>query len=94
MKLRKFFEDGGGSDRLSLSYYSADVEANWAIDIEGPDSLQIVYTRGNLPETYKPDLGRATANPDEKFWLYLSPQDAAVLGGILTAYAAANGEAA
>ncbi len=79
--LKKFFSDGGGSDRITLSYYSAEVEAKWTIDMEAPDSLQVTYDRKNLPD-----------GVDQSFWLYLSPEDAAVIGKILTAYASAQGE--
>jgi len=92
--LRKLFKDGGGADRVSLRYWSADVEASWAIDIEGPESLQIVYERKNLPETFSPASGGPVKTPDENFWIYLHPSDAAVIGAILTAYAAAHGETA
>ena len=92
--LRKLFRDGGGADRVSLRYWSAEVEASWSIDIEGPESLQIVYERQNQPETFSPALDGPVKTPDERFWLYLHPSDAAVIGAILTAYAAAHGETA
>ena len=91
--LRKLFRDGG-AERLSLRYWSPDVEASWSIDVEGPESLQIVYDRKNLPATFKPDVGATVKQPDENFWLYLHPSDAAVIGAILVAYAAAHGEKA
>lgn len=91
--LRKLFR-GGGAERLSLRYWSPEVEASWAIDVEGPESLQIVYERKNLPATFSPALDGPEPTPDENFWLYLHPSDAAVIGAILVAYAAAHGEKA
>ena len=89
--LRKLFKDGG-AERLSLSYYSPDVDAKWIIDVEGDESLQVIYQRKNLPDTYDPETKGAKKNHDENFWLYLHPSDAAVIGAILVAYAAAHGE--
>ena len=48
--LRKLFRDGG-AERLSMSYYSPDVDAKWIIDVEGDESLQVIYQRKNLPDT-------------------------------------------
>ena len=92
--LRKFFQDGGPSQRVTLRYWSAEVEAGWTIDDEGDDTLQIVYTRKGLPQTMQPDTGKLGGPTEEEFWLYLHPDDAAVIGKILTAYAAANGASA
>lgn len=89
--LRKFFGDGGLSNQVTLKYWSADVEASWTIDVQGPESLQIVYERKNLPETFSAALDGPVPTPDENFWIYLHPADAAVIGAILTAYAQANG---
>lgn len=89
--LRKLFTSGG-VDRLSLRYWSPEVEASWAIDVEGPESLQIVYERKNLPDRLNAVIGVKEQRPDESFWIYLHPSDAAVIGAILVAYAAANGE--
>lgn len=91
--LRKFFA-GGASERFSLSYYSPDVDAKWIIDWDGDDSLQVIYQRKNLPQTYDPETKGPKDNPDEDFWLYLSPHDAAVIGAALVAWAAAHGEKA
>ena len=93
-KLRKFFADGGGSNYLSLSYYSPDVDAKWIIDIEDRDSLQMIYRRKSLQKTYDPKTMAPKENDDEDFWLYLAPQDAAVIGAVLMAWAAAHGEKA
>jgi hypothetical protein len=79
---------------MSLSYYSADVEAKWSIDSDADDSLQIVYRRKGLPQTYDPATQGPKDNPDEDFWLYLAPRDAAVIGAVLVAWAAAHGEKA
>lgn len=92
--LRKFMGDGGGLGRMSLSYYSADVEAKWTFDSDSDDSLQVVYRRKNLPRTYDPATQGPKDNPDEDFWLYLAPHDAAVIGAALVAWAAAHGEKA
>lgn len=91
--MRKFFADSGGAECLSLSYYSPDVDAKWIVDVEGPESLQVIYQRKSIGITYDPETGGPKENPDEDFWLYLSPQDARVIGSVLLAYAAANGEA-
>ncbi len=91
--MRKFFGDGGGAECLSLSYWSPDVEAKWIIDDDGADSLQVIYQRKSIGPTYDPETGGPKENPDENFWLYLSPQDARVIGSILLAYAAALVEA-
>jgi len=91
--LRKLFRDGG-AERLSLRYWSPEVDASWAIDVEGPESLQIVYERKNPITTFSPAIDGPVPMPDENFWLYLSPSDAAVIGAILVAYASAHGEKA
>lgn len=88
--MRKFFSDGGGAEHFSLSYYSPDVDASWTIDVESKGSLQVVYQRKDLPKTYDAASGGLKETPDEDFWLYLSPQDAAVLGSALVAWAEAN----
>ena len=81
--MREFFADTGGSDRLSLSYYSPDVEAKWIFDVDAPDSLQVVYQRHYT----------VNDNPvKEDHWLYLTPQDAATIGRVLIGYAVAHGE--
>lgn len=90
--LRKFFAGSGGSGMLTLSYYSPDVDAKWIIDVEGDESLQVIYRRKSDGPTYDPATGGAKENPDEDFWIYLAPQDAAVIGAVLTAWAAAHGE--
>ena len=91
--LRKFFADGGAA-HFTLSYYSPDVDARWSIDVESDDSLQLIYRRRDLPQTYDPETKGPKDTPDEDFWLYLAPQDAAVIGAALTAWAAAHGEKA
>lgn len=92
--IRKFFEDGGGAGRVSLAYWSADVEAKWTIDDDGADSLQIVYERKGAGTVYDPQTKGPKEDPDQNFWLYLSPSDAAVIGAILIGYAQAHGETA
>lgn len=92
--MRKFFGDGGGATRLSLRYYSVDVDAVWTIDDDGADSLQIVYECKGGNTVYDPQIKGTKVVEDEKFWLYLSPADAAALGAVLTGYAAAHGESA
>jgi hypothetical protein len=90
--IRKFFEDGGGAGRVSLSFWSADVEAKWIIDDDGAGSLQVIYQRKGFGTVYDPKTGGPKEDPDQDYWLYLSPQDAAVLGAIFTGYAKAHGE--
>jgi hypothetical protein len=92
--LRNFMSADGGANRLSLSYYSPDVDAKWTIDVEGDESLQVVYQRSNLPDTYDPKTKGTKVNEDENFWIYLAPQDAAVIGAVLVAWAASHGEKA
>ena len=92
--MRKFFADGGGAPHFTLSYYSPEVDVRWTIDVEADDSLQVIYQRKDLPQTYDPETKGAKDNPDEDFWLYLSPHDAAVIGAALCAWAAAHGEKA
>ncbi len=92
--LRKFFADGGGAAHFTLSYYSPAVDARWSIDVDSDDGLQVIYQRKNLPQTYDPETKGPKDTPDEDFWLYLAPQDAAVIGAALTAWAAAHGEKA
>lgn len=92
--LRKFMGSGGGLGRLSLSYYSPDVDAKWTFNSDGDESMQIVYQRKDLPQTYDPETKGPKDNPDEDFWLHLAPQDAAVIGALLVAWAAAHGEKA
>lgn len=92
--LRKFFADGGGASAFTLSYYSPDMDAKWIIDVEGEDSLQVVYQRTRGQQVYDPETKGTKIEPDEDFWLYLTPQDAAVIGTALCAWAAAHGERA
>ena len=92
--LRKYFSGNGPSQRLTLSYFSPDIDAKWIFDDEGDVSLQIVYQRKSVGETYNPETGKGEVQPDENFWLYLTAQDAAQIGAILVAYAAAHGEKA
>ena len=66
----------------------------WSIYVESDDSLQVIYRRKDLPATYDPETKGPKDTPDEDFWLYLAPQDAAVIGAALTAWAAAHGEKA
>lgn len=92
--LRAFFADGGCAPEITLKYYSADVEASWTIDIESDESLQVVYQRKSIGVTYDPETKGPKENPDEDYWLYLSPRDAAVLGAILRGWAETHGERA
>lgn len=92
--LRKFFSAGGGARYFTLRYYSPDVDAVWTLDADPGESLQIIYERKNLPDTYDPETKGAKKTPDENFWLYLAPQDAAAIGAALVAWAKANGETA
>ena len=74
-----------GLQTFTMKYYSPEVDAAWIFDDEGADapSLQAVYKRSY------------TINGEgkkEEFWLYFSPEDAAAVGGILTAWASAHGE--
>ena len=83
--LAKFLRKSGLMT-YTIRYYSAGVEAAWTIDDEGiPDdpSMQIVYER---------NLHVNGEREEEKFWLYLSPEDAAAIGAVLTAWAQAHGE--
>jgi hypothetical protein len=82
--LTKLFAKGG-MRTFTLRYYSADVEASWTFDDEGlvDPSLQIVWNRS---------LRVNDEVHDENFWLYLSPQDAAAVGAVLTAWAESHGE--
>jgi hypothetical protein len=82
--LAKLFRKGGLAT-FTLRYYSADVEAAWTIDDEqmAEPSLQVVYQR---------DYTINSEKVEENYWLYLSPPDAAAIGAVLTAWAAANGE--
>lgn len=84
--LDKFMRKGG-LQTYTLRYYSADVEAAWTFDDEGmaDPSLQAVYERSVSINGEK---------HKEKFWLYLSPPDAAAIGAILTAWALQHGETA
>lgn len=91
--LRKFIA-GGGADRFSLSYYSPDVDAKWNICVEADESLQVIYQRKDMPQTYDPETKGPKDTPDEDFWLYLAPRDAAVIGAVLVAWAATHGEKA
>lgn len=82
--LAKFLRKGGLS-QLTLKYYSPEVGARWTFDDEGAadPSLQIVYER---------DIEMNGTTEHEKFWMYLSPEDAAHVGAILVAYGLAHGE--
>lgn len=82
--LAKLFRKGG-MKTFTIRYYSADVEAAWAFDDEdmADPSLQIVYKRS---------VRVNDEVNDENFWLYLSPQDAAAIGSVLTAWAESYGE--
>jgi hypothetical protein len=75
----------GGLETYSIQYYSADVEAQWTFDDEGPGdpSLQVVYNRNTSVN------GK---DHKEDYWLYFSPQDAAAVGAMLRAWAAMHGE--
>lgn len=90
--MRKFFEDGGAAGRVSLAYWSADVSAKWTIDDDGTGGLQIVYERKGDGTVYDPETKGPKQDPDQNFWLYLSPADAGVIGAILTGYAKAHGD--
>lgn len=92
--LRKFMGSGGGLDRLSLSYYSPDVDARWSFDDDGAEGLQVIYRRKSIGPTYDPETKGPKDNPDEDYWLYLAPADAAVIGAVLVAWAASRGEKA
>jgi hypothetical protein len=92
--LRKFMGNGGGLGRMSLSYYSPDVDARWTFDLEDDESLQLVYQRKSIGPTYDPETKGPKENPDENFWLYLAPHDAAVIGAALMAWAASHGKKA
>jgi hypothetical protein len=78
--LTKLFAKGG-MRTFTLRYYSADVEASWTFDDEGLVNplLQIVYNRS------------ARGN-DEEFYICISPEDAAAVGSVLTAWAESYGE--
>lgn len=91
--LREFFGADGASQRVTLRYWSPGVEAGWTIDDQGDNALQIVYRRKDLPPTFQPSTGTIGGPTEEEFWLYLHPDDAAVIGRILLAYARANGAA-
>lgn len=60
----------------TLKYYDSDVEAEWIVCEEDGDGLQVIYKRKGLP-------GR----DDENFWMYLSPDCAAMVGTLLLAWA-------
>jgi hypothetical protein len=90
--LRRFFRDAA-AQWLNLQYWSADVEASWTITVsDDPDTLQVIYKRKGKGEVYDPATEGPKADPDEDYWLYLGAHDAAVIGGILVAWAAAHGE--
>lgn len=82
--LQRFFRKSG-LERYSMRYYSADVEASWTFDASDWEDgeLQAVYHR------------KYTVNDQEvieDYWLHLTPEDAAAVGTILLAFAAAHGE--
>lgn len=75
----------GGLQRYTLKYYSPDADAAWTIDdlcLSDP-SLQVVYNR-----SYEVNGEKV----EEDYWLHLSPEDAAAIGSILTAWAKSHGE--
>ena len=57
--MRKFFADGGGAQHFSLSYYSPDVDAR--------DSLQVIYQREDLPQTYDPETNGGEGQSRRRF---------------------------
>lgn len=79
--LRKFF--ASEAPRPSLTHWSPEVEVRWWVDVQAPDSLRLIY-----------DLSDPPNGDGQKHYLYLAPQDAAVIGAILTAWAASHGEKA
>jgi hypothetical protein len=92
--LRRFFRDTA-AQWLNLQYWSADVEASWTITVsDDPDTLQVIYKRKGKGKIYDHAAQAPKDEPDEDYWLYLGAQDAAVIGGILVAWAAAHGERA
>lgn len=92
--LRKFFRDNS-AQWLNLQFWSAEVEASWTVTVsDDPDTLQVIYRRNGDGEVYDPETKGPKKMPDEDFWLYLGAHDAAVIGAILVAWAAAHGERA
>lgn len=82
--LAKLFRKGG-LKTFTVRYYSADVEAAWTIDDEdmADPSLQVIYNR---------DYTINGEKIEEDYWLHLSPQDAAAIGSVLSAWALSHGE--
>ena len=74
-----FWDDRLLSQYVTLRHFDPDVDAVWTIDEEGDDSLQVVYQRKDI-----------NGQPDENFWLYLTPHSAEVIGKILTQWATAR----
>ena len=73
------WDDDNLVEYVTLRHFDPDVEAVWSLDQEGDDSLQIVYERKGF-----------AGKPDEKFWLYLSPHTAEVIGKLLVAWGQAR----
>lgn len=81
-------------DRLHICHKSSKIKSSWDIYTYKPKTMKIVYKRKGIPEKFTTDLDVIEPMPDENFSLYLHPSDAAVIGAILVAYAAAHGEKA
>lgn len=79
LKMDEFFACGG-FEQFTLEYWSPDVEAMWSIMSDGAGGMQIIYKRENYPKD----------GETEDFWLYLTPDDAEVLGRTLLAFAKAK----
>ena len=62
----------------TIKHYDSDVDALWSICEDDEDSLQVIYERRDMP----PGSGEK-----QDFWLYLSPDAAAVVGTLLLAWA-------
>lgn len=92
--LRRFFRDAS-AQYLNLQFWSAEVEASWTVTVsDDPDTLQVIYKRKGKGEIFDPATRAPKQEPDEDYWLYLGAHDAAVIGAILVAWAAAHGERA
>ena len=74
-----FWDDPDMARYVTLRHYDSDVDATWSICEDDDDSLQVVYKRNDT-----------NGQPDEDFWLYLTPDSAAIIGKILTQWAAAR----
>ncbi|WP_314188819.1 hypothetical protein [Paracoccus yeei] len=74
-----FWDDEMLARYVTLQHYDSDVDATWSISEEDSDSLQVVYRRKDI-----------NGQPDEDFWLYLTPDSAEIIGKILTQWAAAR----